>query len=145
MAGVWSKRPAGCAGSDPREPRASTAGHQLHIHFLVALHVEDGCLGDSHTGPDKREGSGRLVVIWILRSNIDFYHVPVVSSALGQKKRNFLLFMWLIFRIILFFAVYLFLIVLGPFSGCCEWGMCFRVLRVRKLQHVGSVVETPGL
>ena len=46
----------------------------------------------TETGTDKREGSGRLVVIWRLRSNVDFYRMPVVSSALDQKKINFLLF-----------------------------------------------------
>ena len=46
----------------------------------------------TETGADKREGSGRLVVIWRLRSNVDFYRMPVVSSALDQKKINFLLF-----------------------------------------------------
>ena len=99
---------AGCAGSDPREPCGSAlAEHQLRIHFLVALHTEDPS-SVTETGADKREGSGRLAVIWRLRSKVDFYHVPVVSSALDQKKINFLLFISLMFQIILFCCLFIY-------------------------------------
>ena len=96
LPGVLGQTLESCVPAQQGTSSASTSW----LHFTLRTEV----LGDSSTGPDKREGSGRLVVIWILRSNIDFHHMPVVSSALGQKKRNFLLFIWLIFRIILCFC-----------------------------------------